>query len=309
MTPQIPNQVRLEMAKRDQRIHHYLFHEVRNNWLFYDDNTKNEIRDLGWEPPRPALEFDPIRNRRVPILDNFSGEDFLFMHREMIGFVNELLQDIQDPEYPKIEGWNPIPRPGDLNYPVPSPWTIPNDPDFNNFIINVKSDQYFENNFIRWERQFKDHTYLSQISLGRLGAEMEFSVHNMMHMRWASQPKEERPDSDPTQPDSIDVRWDDISYDYLGDTYSSHVNNLFWKLHGWIDDRIEDWKLANGITGDIHWTGTWVGHMHGHHTARLLNRGLSTREEKQATNLLKVLKVTQGKRKVHPFLSVNPIFN
>lgn len=35
--------------------------------------------------------------------------------------------------------------------------------------------------------------------------------------------------------------WGDPKYDYLGDFYSSHVNPLFWKLHGWVDDRIEDW--------------------------------------------------------------------
>lgn len=34
MVEQLPNQVIIEMAKRGHRIHHYLFHTVRNNWLF-----------------------------------------------------------------------------------------------------------------------------------------------------------------------------------------------------------------------------------------------------------------------------------
>ena len=34
------------------------------------------------------------------------------------------------------------------------------------------------------------------------------------------------------------------SYDYLGETFSSHVNPIFWRLHGWVDDRIEDWFKA-----------------------------------------------------------------
>ena len=55
MTPQLPNEVIDEMTKRHHRFHHFLWHEVRNNWLNYDIATKNELTNLGWEPPRPAL--------------------------------------------------------------------------------------------------------------------------------------------------------------------------------------------------------------------------------------------------------------
>ena len=43
----------------------------------------------------------------------------------------------------------------------------------------------------------------------------------------------------------FDPMWDDPKYDYLGEFYSSHVNPLFWRLHGWVDDRIEDWFNAH----------------------------------------------------------------
>ena len=43
MAAQLPNQVIIDMAKRSHRLHHYLFHNVRNNWLFYDDVTKNKL--------------------------------------------------------------------------------------------------------------------------------------------------------------------------------------------------------------------------------------------------------------------------
>ena len=43
----------------------------------------------------------------------------------------------------------------------------------------------------------------------------------------------------------FDDKWDDPKYDYLGEFYSSHVNPLFWRLHGWVDDRIEDWFNAH----------------------------------------------------------------
>ena len=51
MIPQLPNQVIIEMTKRHHRIHHFLWHEVRNNWLDYDEATKNELKNEGWEPP------------------------------------------------------------------------------------------------------------------------------------------------------------------------------------------------------------------------------------------------------------------
>jgi len=68
-------------------------------------------------------------------------------------------------------------------------------------------------------------------------------------------------DIDPTGGETIGKEWDDPRYNFLGDTYSSHVNPIFWKLHGWIDDRIENWKVANGVAGDEFWKGTWVGKM------------------------------------------------
>ena len=39
-------------------------------------------------------------------------------------------------------------------------------------------------------------------------------------------------------------KWSSPKYDFLGEFYSSHVNPVFWRLHGWVDDRIEDWFRA-----------------------------------------------------------------
>ena len=235
-----------------------------------------------------------------PILDNYSGEDFLFMHREMIKNVNAILAQVQDPQYPKVEGWEIIPRPGDLEYPVPPAWV--------DGVREVKSDQYFENVFIPWEQQYTKPDYLSRVTLGQLGAELEFSIHNAMHMRWASQPSGTRPRANPTKPELIDRRWDDPSYNYLGDTYSSHVNPIFWKLHGWIDNRIEGWKSANGITGDIQWSGTWVGHMHGHETPHRLLKELSIQKREEIDNMMQVLKATEDKNKIKDFPIIGPFF-
>jgi hypothetical protein len=302
MIPQLPNQVIIEMAKRHHRIHHFLWHEVRNNWLDYDEATKNELKNEGWEPPRPALsKSDPVTGQR-PIFDNFSGEDFLFMHREMIKLVNQILNEVSDPQYPKIEGWKTIPRPDDLDYPVPPTWDGADE-----FFETAKSDDFFNQLFLQWESAYTDSNFLSGITLGELGSRLEFSIHNVMHVRWASRPiPRERPLIDATSADTIDTVFDDPSYNFLADTYSSHVNPIFWKLHGWIDDRIEDWKNANGVTGDIQWTGTWMGHMHGHINANLLLRGLSRSREDTLENMSKVLKIISGKVKPNPFQVVDP---
>lgn len=106
MAPVIPPKVANLMAQRGWRMHHYIWHEVRNGWLFYDDATQGQLRALGWEPPRPARRPRP-NGAPETILDNFSGEDFLYMHREMIGTVNQILAG--DTDYPKVEGWSPIP--------------------------------------------------------------------------------------------------------------------------------------------------------------------------------------------------------
>src|SRR5206468_651055 len=91
------------------------------------------------------------------------------------------------------------------------------------------------------------------------GARIEHTIHNSLHMRFSSDPGAARPDVDSVDPSTIDAKWDAVGYDYLDDTYSSQVNPVFWKIHGWVDDRIEDWKRAHGIAGEIAWKGTWSG--------------------------------------------------
>ena len=251
----LPNQVKAEMAKKEHRVSHLLWHGIRNTWERLNLSQKNAIRaiDPQWEPPRPA--FDNLRriNR-----DNNSGEDFLFMHREMIKVTNAILKEAQDPAYPKVTGWKQLPEPDDADFPiVPVPLVG---------FERVKSNEYLTKTLKPWEQQYKSEAYLKSVTLGQLGSDLETTIHNNMHRRWCTPSAVGYRNNTPiTQP--VDVKWDDIQYDFLGDTYASHVNATFWKIHGWVDDRIEDWKKANNIDS-INWTGTWVGpmhHDHGHH--------------------------------------------
>jgi hypothetical protein len=259
MVTKLPGQIVTMMASRDWRIHHYLWHQVRNGWLFFDAPTQEAIRVLGWEPPRPARR-PGANGQPETALDNDSGEDFLYMHRNMIEAVNAELARGGDPGYPAVNGWQQVPRPNDLDYPVPAAWES-GDADLDDYLRTVKSESTFQNSFVPWENDYTDLQKLAAWSLGELGARLEFTIHNQMHMRWCSAPGELgiRPDADAAHPESIDEKWDQPVYNWLGDTYSSHVNAVFWKVHGWIDDRIGDWKQAHEILGEIPWKGKWVG--------------------------------------------------
>jgi hypothetical protein len=254
------------MASRAHRLHHFLWHEVRNRWLVpsaeggLTDDVKAKLKDLGWEPPRPALDA-----KRNAIINNDSGEDFLFMHRQMIAGVNQQLKDIGDPTYTKVEGWLTIPEPTDKDYPVPPAWKALSIADktqretiFERLSL-AKSDEFYYKRFRFWEKQFTDPNYLKGMSLGELGSRLEFTIHNQLHNRFSAKPFGDRPDPHPDPEGTIPAGWDDEAYDFLGDTYSSHVNQVFWKLHGWVDDRIEDWRFANAVFGPISWKGTWEG--------------------------------------------------
>ena len=66
-----------------------------------------------------------------------------------------------------------------------------------------------------------------------------------MHMRWSSVSRDPNNVIQQIREDfDFDDKWSDQKYDYLGEFYSSHVNPIFWRLHGWVDDRIEDWFNA-----------------------------------------------------------------
>lgn len=247
-----PKQVIEMLASRPHRMHHYIWHQVRSSWHYYPAEIKTEITRLGWNPPRPAFYEGDIL-----ALDNYSGEDFLYMHRQMIGQVNEMLARINDPNYPKIEPWQSLPVPTDSGFPVPPAWDT-GKPDSNLGLSRLKSNDYFFQVMQLWEKYYLLEDNLRRLSLGQLGALLEFTIHNRMHMRWAAQPAGDRPEPDPTNPEAIPVEWDDPSYNYLGDTYSSHVNPIFWYLHGWVDRCIDRWQQAKSLD-KINWVGTWVG--------------------------------------------------
>jgi hypothetical protein len=251
--PQLPEEVIKYMSQRGVRQMHYMWHQTRNRWNSLTDAEKEILTKMGWYVPRPSR----YRNQSV-IYDNDSGEDFLYMHREMINQVNEILANGDYDYGTEIEGWDEIPAPNDTLYPVPQLK--------NGTIQTVKTDEFYLNILLPISQKFKDPNYLRTITLGELGARLEFDIHNSLHLRWADFNKDFKPIPNPWWDlNAIDKKWDDPSYDHLGDFYSSQIHPLFWKLHGWVDDRIYDWQDANGIE-EIIWKGTWVGPMNMDHS-------------------------------------------
>jgi hypothetical protein len=259
----LPREVIEMMAKREHRMHHWLWHEVRNSWNLYPKDVQAKLDDLGWRPPRPLM--DEVGR---PILHNHAGEDFLFMHRQMIADVNAVLTTVADPDYPRVEGWAVPPPPGDPDYPVPTAWFNPRVQDLLPFVRlqRIKSDVYYAKRFMYWQKLFTTPGFLRRVSLGELGVLIELTIHNSMHIRWAGTPGSSLPNpGDASQVEAtISAEWDDPRYDFLLETYSSHVNPIFWKLHGWIDDRVENWKMVNGVLTNDFWKGTWLGKMPSH---------------------------------------------
>lgn len=246
------------MASAEHRYHHQLWHASRDNWAILPETKKDALRNLGWQPgpngkERPSLSADRLRNG--------SGEDFLFMHRRMI-------QDVRALD-PNVQAWRTVPSPGAMSSFDPEvkatqvgnldgnavgpAWIIPSDPETTSWLYSLREPSTFQAVFQGWERLYTDRRHLATLSLGELGARIEFTIHNWMHMRWTSVTRD--PSSDPKfrglpipegrAPLDFDPKWLDSQYDHLGETFSSHVNPVFWRLHGWVDSRIEDWFAAH----------------------------------------------------------------
>jgi hypothetical protein len=279
----IPSALKM-IASKQHRLIHAVWHTLRGRlevppegsrrivttWYILDSQSKNRIKELGW-----FLERPPFTEGERPslILENGAGEDFLFMHRKMISMIRD--------EYiakgiPYIKSWkavslpsNNIPQfvysekddpsnPGNKIYQldpletgnmVPLPPYDPKNEDNNS--IDFQKTAEFLNNVMRPMTSIYTNTrYLSALSLGALGNLIEFTIHGWMHNRWANERGAFLPDPKTGELKwrrtfDFDSMWDDPKYDYLGEFYSSHVNPLFWRLHGWVDDRIEDWFQAH----------------------------------------------------------------
>jgi hypothetical protein len=249
------------LASKWHRLWHATWHTVRGEWPnFKDENTRAEIKKLGWgvdrAPRKPRAQGSNL------VLDNGAGEDFLFMHRWMIQMVRSdyARQNLTPPA-----SWKTVPaaRVAQIVYTATADEAgvikfkkdlaasgnmVPQTGDW------VKTQEYLSTVMQQWEAYFTSPTTLATLSLGALGNLLEFTIHNAMHNRWSTPARDpetgeiilDPATGEPGEREQFDFsdKWNSPRYDYLGEFYSSHINPLFWRLHGWVDDRIEDWFRA-----------------------------------------------------------------
>lgn len=240
--PDLPAPVKAMLANEGHRVHHHLWHFVRNetNWNNLPQADKDSLTADGWAAPR----FDQQPG---------SGIDFLGMHRQMIAMTNQAMAAVGDANWPSVIGWAPIPfEDDDADWPVPAwqstppPWSNTTQwQRFTDLANHARSEARVEE-MKTIAALFKDPAHLQSVTLDELGIQMEWSIHGWMHMRWSGAPADNAFDVDPDN-------------DWLFLPWSSHVNPTFWKLHGWIDDRITDWEAANNQQADL--SQAWSGPM------------------------------------------------
>lgn len=268
----IPEAVAM-LSDRVHRLRHTVWHIVRRDWYSAKmcDADRDRLKKLGWH-----LDDPPFKPECGDLdLSNGAGEDFLYMHRRMIRMVHEVYDEAGKP---RPTGWAQ-PPPADAPQFAYKKEVDPCDPDLKTFVYDpdnsgvmvppptaafleqVRNASGDIHPFFRFNKTPQGLTHLmrnvasnlhnprvlSQLTLGAYGSLIEFTVHNWMHMRWASALPRDPDSGKPILRDDYDIdkKWDAAEYDYLGDFHSSHVNPIFWKLHGWIDDCIDVWQAAH----------------------------------------------------------------
>jgi hypothetical protein len=289
----IPEAVTM-LATRRHRLQHTVWHTVRGQYHALKDNTAavDKIKGHGWWPERP-----PFQESGAVAYENGAGEDFLFMHRKMVQMLGETYSAAGQTA---PAGWRTLPA-SSVPQTVYNEATVDGsktfvfEPDASGFMVPPparddgdrypKSPSFLSAVMRPISNVFRSPRLLQTLTLGQLGAMIEFTIHGWMHIRWTHTLY------DPATGEAIgretlfdiDPKWDDPANDDLGDFYSSHVHPTFWRLHGWIDDRINDWAQANAgrittaTVDDVPWFATdgtvvqvehpfyWPGDHHGSH--------------------------------------------
>lgn len=259
------------MGSRKHRLNHYIWHAARNIWNLpsTSDQDRKTLANLGFRPPRPLI-YRGVNLDRSKSSETGCGEDFLYMHRVMVTSLRKKLGEYM------YRPWTDLPRPNSREFQI-----------FSEPIMQKQDDGYKQ--LVDWQRKYTNPDYLRQVSLSQMGIDIEFDIHNLMHVRFARPLQEARPvQQDPLRMSGSESWvWDDPTYNHLSDSYSAHVNPIFWKIHGWVDERIEDWLRVHGFNRAADdckqdkkcysWKGRWLGVKewiaHNHSSSSIIHAG------------------------------------
>lgn len=249
----IPEALKIRLSSERFRMYHAMWHFARNrrNW-----------ESIDWES-LPAAERAHLESWKPAHFERESGGgvDFLHMHREMIRMVDAWARETPGghaghgaghghhggatgaAQERFVVGWSDIPwDPADPVWPMP----VVDLSSAEMRRIFRRSKDPAETAFHQRQcvEKYNNRAWLRSVTLDELGTELEFSIHGWCHMHWSTEP--------PANPNTLDP-----ANDWLGSPFSSHVNKHFWKLHGWIDDRITGWEDARGEKADL--SAGWDG--------------------------------------------------
>lgn len=251
------------LADPAHREWHAVWHKVRReisadgiNSFPPDEQTLLEWQRGGWIPlgdDRTKVIEAFVRDHRIG--GRLAGEDFFFMHRQMI----KMLQiEMANLGVPCIAPWVDLPpKATDAVWPVPRLLETRK-------TENIVHEQRFLNEILEIANDLKQPDLLRSISLSELGNRVEAALHGKLHVLYASGESGCRnPDVDNS------LTCDDLTHDR-----SAHLNKYFWKLHGFVDGFVGDWLRANGKTSIAtdctqvanpatchQWSGTWLGRL------------------------------------------------
>lgn len=215
MASQIPQELLVEFANVHMRRFHYLWHAVRRRDVLSTLSNPGALGELCW---KAAFEGQPT-----------SGLAFLQMHRLMVNHYRNRYYELVG-EAPSH--WGAIPDSStSAEWPLPADSPYGQAPDF----------QKLKREWLALQNtRLREKSRLRRLTLDRYGSLLETGVHSWMHRHWAG-----------AKP--LDPFGNDLQNDWLPGAYSSHVNPIFWQLHGWVDDCIGIWAECN------EWSAAQVG--------------------------------------------------
>lgn len=224
------------MATQNHRFSHIMWHGFQNAYHALTADQKSLLLQID-SRFKPRAPYRDANGATITLAkDNSGGEDFLFMHRQMVMQTRSMYYMAN---LPCLASWKTTPPANDSVWPVPPG---------NNSTKSASTYQHMKN---LEKKFFRNRAWLKRRSLSQVGYALSFSIHGIFHFRFNDQNKERSFGTRPALTlDNLDTfaKWDSPNYDLLWDTYSSAVNPHFWKLHGFVDETINEWLIANGKT-------------------------------------------------------------